>query len=57
MTYIVRWWNNIDIDPLDRGVEEFTMYPEALEFARRLKNKGITCEILLAEALEKKYQP
>lgn len=43
--WFVCYYGNTNIDPLDKGVNQFDCILKADEFAKRMRNKGYACTI------------
>lgn len=45
MTYFVKYHGDLEKDPLDRGVKDFTTPERAESFAEKMRNKGLTATV------------
>lgn len=52
MRYFVKYCGDLEKDPLDCGSEDFLAYQDAREFAYRMRNKGLTCQIYNATIID-----
>lgn len=52
--FIVKWWGDLDKDPLNYGLEEAKDYKEVQSLCSILANKGLSVQIFVA-TLYKEY--
>lgn len=47
--YFVNYSGNLDVDPLNRGIEAFETFDSLFDFVQMMKNKGLKIEIYEAQ--------